>query len=155
MNPTKIFGPIARDTHSYVGWLEANQSGGCRLSTEGGRRLIKAYNFLSQPLQERWFVRPKEPDRGYWVTRINPDGSEYMENPHEYDDAVKSWQSWQPMFLGEWDIGYNASGEAVVIEICYENLFIGYLDNIDSLDEFFSICKRLGVELKFNPKFNA
>lgn len=37
----------------------------------------------------------EEPDKNTWVTRINPDGSDYMENPHEYEKAHLQWRKRQ------------------------------------------------------------
>ena len=111
MTPTQIFGPHLRDMMEYVGWLKETTDKTLEsLHTDWEAcddairdaydKLTKAHTFLSQPMQESWFVRPAKPKCSHCENHNcgnNELGCGLIED-------YEAWQHWQPLFLGEWEV---------------------------------------------------
>lgn len=97
----ELFGERALPTHEFANWVNYEKS----MKMPKGWNEVDAWNllmkyirFASQLFREDMLIRPDEPNGDYWVTRINPDGSDYIENQHEYEAALEAHRNWQPIF---------------------------------------------------------
>ena len=160
-DPKKIFGTKPRSMLEFVGWLfnDHNSSfksyceliGASPWRDETGVKLLmidEAHEFLSQPMEESWFVRPEEPEVGrnkkYDTHDTTPESIAWH---HEWHERRKLYDNWQPLFKGEWDLtslGYLIYNEDTEDKAGF------WIGELKTLNDFLTHCEKQGIELEFN-----
>lgn len=165
MTPTQIFGPHLRDMMEYVGLLKTEE--GKQLIREGVDSVLhrntmykdlrfhklidQAHTFLSQPMQESWFVRPAKPKCSHCENHNcgnNELGCGLIED-------YEAWQNWQPLFLGEWR--FDSDGDLMKLDK-ERNIWKVIADkeeweSFKDLNAFALHCAAKNIPLELNPEY--